>query len=526
MPLIHCWQDIEDLGGENWLTEAERNLIAACVESEECELGDGKLPPEGTAAPDREVRANVLRYLILGGCEARPVRGWGVRLSGGHVTGDLDLSFASARGITQLNFCQFERQITALQTRFELLNLSGSHFPALNAQGAQVTGHVLLRGVTAKGKVNLAGAEIGGQLACLGAKFKATTGFALNAQGVRVAGDVFFTDATAARTVSLAEAKITGQLACEGATFEADEGELQEDKRNALIAQRLHVGSSLVWREVQTPRGKIDFASAHVGDLADDPDSWPDGGRVYLDGFTYDRISGAFTDARRRIAWLEKGTYWKGNFLPQPFTHLAGVLRAMGHDADARRVLCHRERLIHRNTRERARIPPDGRADGALHKLKWRTTNAGRLLWDVTQRLVMGYGHHPFRSILWLIGLIALATVFAHLTWAEGSFAPNSGPVLVSEDWQTYAGQDGNPAELWSARDAPGRDWETFLSIAWAADLVIPIIDLGQTDAWAPSTNRGWWGWHLWWARWVFVVMGWVVTALGAAALTGVIRRD
>jgi hypothetical protein len=30
----------------------------------------------------------------------------------------------------------------------------------------------------------------------------------------------------------------------------------------------------------------------------------------------------------------------------------------------------------------------------------------------------------------------------------------------------------------------------------------------------------------MWWLSWVFTIVGWIVTALGAAAITGVIRRD
>ena len=41
-----------------------------------------------------------------------------------------------------------------------------------------------------------------------------------------------------------------------------------------------------------------------------------------------------------------------------------------------------------------------------------------------------------------------------------------------------------------------------------------------------PSTNRGWWGKQLYWLRWVLGAFGWIVTALGAAAITGLIRRD
>jgi len=55
---------------------------------------------------------------------------------------------------------------------------------------------------------------------------------------------------------------------------------------------------------------------------------------------------------------------------------------------------------------------------------------------------------------------------------------------------------------------------------------VIPIINLGQEDAWAPSTSRGPWGRGFHWAIPIIEVLGWVITALGAAAVTGVIRND
>ena len=113
--------------------------------------------------------------------------------------------------------------------------------------------------------------------------------------------------------------------------------------------------------------------------------------------------------------------------------------------------------------------------------------------------------------------------------------------MIVSDDWTALVATEEHPAEVWSGDAlprgsdltasewkaiAPGRDWETFNRYAYGFDVVIPIIDFGQTDAWAPSTTRGPWGWHLWWGRWVLSVMGWIVTALGAAAITGIIRRE
>ena len=54
----------------------------------------------------------------------------------------------------------------------------------------------------------------------------------------------------------------------------------------------------------------------------------------------------------------------------------------------------------------------------------------------------------------------------------------------------------------------------------------IPIIDFGQTVHWGPSAGRGPWGLWLWRASFFLAAAGWIVTALGAAAITGIIRRE
>ncbi len=246
-----------------------------------------------------------------------------------------------------------------------------------------------------------------------------------------------------------------------------------------------------------------------------------------MDGFTYDRIRGKVSTSKERSAWLKHGSLNKEQFFPQPYTQYAKFLRETGHDAQARRVLLKREIEVRKY--ERKELNPFLRS--------WR------YLWDGLQLVVVGHGHAPFWSIGWLVLLIVLATIPANRTWKEGSFAPNSAPILVSYDWKKYERTEQKPALVWSGEQppdswekpdddtqwkdvAPGRDWETFNRYAYAADIVIPIIDFGQTDAWAPSTTRQEAGQRFWWTRWIFTVLGWIVTALGAAAITGIIRRD
>ena len=104
---------------------------------------------------------------------------------------------------------------------------------------------------------------------------------------------------------------------------------------------------------------------------------------------------------------------------------------------------------------------------------------------------------------------------------------PNAAPILVSADWQAVVkSHPENPARFWAQPGQAGQDWETFNAFAYAADLVIPIVDLGQESAWAPSTSRSPLGQTGWWLRWFAKIIGWIITALGAGAVTGLIRRD
>ena len=185
--MARTWAEIEALVP----TEAEQKLIEACKAGKPCVLG--KRRPD---APDpaRVIRVEILRYLILGGCDECRVHEWGVQLVGAWIDGELDLSFAVV-GAIGLRKCRFAHPVTALSARFHFLNLNGSLLPSLNVQGVEVKGGVFLKtGFKAEGEVSLSGAWIGVQLGCTGGSFFNADGHALNAQGVEVKGSVFLDD--------------------------------------------------------------------------------------------------------------------------------------------------------------------------------------------------------------------------------------------------------------------------------------------------------------------------------------------
>ena len=646
-------KEFQALTGPDALTPAETRLIEACRAGEPCELGTA-LP----ASPTQEntIRADLLRVLITGGTVDCGLDAAGVMLTGGWITGQLDLSYRTARGRTWLDKCRFGQRPNLEFAQLQSLSLDGSALPGLWAQHAQINGSAFLRGTRINGTVDLTGADIGGQLTftgatldgkgnealyaqgvkvgadlflssviatgtvavngadigrqlvCASATFDGKDGKALNAQGVKVGAELFLSSVIATGTVAVNGSDIGGQLACDGATFDGKDGK-------ALNAQGVKVGADLLWCNVKKVAGSVNLNGAHVCNLVDDLKSWPnEANQLHLDGFTYDRIAGtgAPVSAAARLNWLRLGANHDGEFYPQPYTQLAKVLAAMGHARDARQVRmaaimdgsthlrqnrrAHRRlaRALRRVSRARTlpnlsqladlltELPgeirsgarptgerfvrlnsPELRPEGAppplddmtralarqqfrndmwMRATRCRLRIAGNWASDLALRSIVGYGYAPWRAAVWLAGLWMAATAAAGFVWAEGSFAPNSDVILVSSGWAEVTDADcigpltrkpppdlgpcdPNPAQTWSNDPARGLDWDSFSATGYALDLVVPILTLGQTDAWAPSKDRGPWGWGLWWGRWVFEVAGWIVTALGAAAITGIIQR-
>ena len=289
----------------------------------------------------------------------------------------------------------------------------------------------------------------------------------------------------------------------------------------------MRVTQDMVWEQTSVLKGTVSLNGAHVGELADTPAHWPqDTDALVLFGFTYDRIKGKVSVSKDRRAWLKNGSHFDAKFFPQPYSQYAKFLRDVGHDIDARIILEEREALLRIERRRRALDPKESNGMNDLELFLTRLwARIDRFLLDPAVKWVIGYGHAPFRALGTLVLLITLCAIPATMAYRQGDFAPNSAIVQESAAWEGVQ-KTPNPAKAWAAKEGKGRDWETFSTFAYAADVVIPIIDFGQTDAWAPSTTRGWWGCHLWWSRWVFTVLGWIITALGAAAIAGIIRRE
>lgn len=320
---------------------------------------------------------------------------------------------------------------------------------------------------------------------------------ALNAQGAKIGGNVYLIQLRSLGEITFSAAEIGGQLICYESNLNGGDGV-------ALCGQRMIVRGSLFLCKLESVVGTVDLNAARLGDLVDDQQSWDRVPDFTLVGMTFDILVHPF-DLSFRKAWLLKGSEFNQQFYPQPYQQLAKFYRETGHRREAREILVEKER----EQRKAAK-------SGILVRM-----------WDAATENIAGYGYKPWLSLWWLAGLVGIMMGMAQLTWNAGDFAPNSAVVLTSQDWKTIAdGPSENPAADWTDALAPGKDYETFYSFAYALDVVVPVLDLGQTDAWAPSPARGEWGYWMFYLQKIFIVLGWVVTAIAAAAISGMIRRD
>lgn len=577
---IRRYADIDEAA----LSPAEKTLLENCEAGVPTVLGDGTLPDGPSDA--RNVRADLLRYLICGGCEAWPVADWGVDLTGAYVTGTLDLDFATAKGLTGLVACRFENPIEALQARFEVLALNGSHLPGLMAQGARVQGNVFLHSVSVRGMVRLIGARISGQLNCECARFSNSDGPALDLESAEVAGHVSLRRIKADGEVRLSGARIGGQLICKGAqilnggdvalsanhmqvagglflnvewtdedkvSFRA-EGEVNLSGariggqlvckgaqfsnvgRLAFNAQKLTV-EEFIWMEVGSVVGMVALNGARCCEFIDDKQSWDKVEVLVLNGLVYNHLHGSM-DTRMRLAWLAKDAATAQEFRPQPYEHLASVYRAMGHTSDARLVLLEKDILLAadwtrraveeqadlRQRRDATPMPADH------HEIQNRLARLWldlRILpvWHWFLRYLVGYGHAPQRVLYWTAGTITVMGLFYLCVWKFGGMVPNSDIILTSPHWaEAMAANPDLPGMAWEASEV-GQHYQTFAAATYAADVFIPLVDLGQEAAWTATTATRLGG-LAWVATWFLKLFGWIVTAVGGAAITGIIRRE
>ncbi|MBB5872744.1 hypothetical protein F4553_006178 [Allocatelliglobosispora scoriae] len=506
------------------------------------------------------VRAEVLRWMVTNSIDSTITA---LLLRNATITGTLDLQELAIAAPLALVECRFESAPRLDNASLTSLRLSGSTMPGLHAMGIEVKGSVWLdEGFHSTQEVTLERARIGNELSLRKATLESIepNRWALNANRIKIGGalfaglmeadgqirlisaridglvtlrgarlrnpgkicfqgermvlgdSLFFQRAMgtkepleASGAIVLTNAQIAGGIAFEGALLTEPQtlSEKPLEDPTSIRATRLRVGrnlnlsdglrcaggirvksseiggtlnlhgiescggevpinlsgttaDTLDLRFAKPLSGTLDLTNVTVVRLVDAAETWPV--RISTDGFTYESLQPQpEVSAEQRLEWLQRN---KSGYSPQPYEQLLSFYRLSGREQDAARVALAKQRA-RRST------------------LTWRGKAWGLLL-DAT----VGYGYRTWLAGVWLLALTVVGTFVFR----------NSSPIPIA---------DHPPA---------------FRPFAYAFDLLVPLIDLGQESSFRMSGPREV-------VSWIFVLLGWLLTTSVAAGLSRLVNR-
>jgi len=371
------------------------------------------------------------------------------------------------------------------------------------------------------------GAEIGGDLSCIGGTFSNEKGDALSADRIKVKGGVFLKDKfTATGQVRMLGAEIGGSLSCTGGTFSSEKGA-------ALILDAANIRNALFLR-AGIFAGEVHLTSAVAATLVDDQACYQNA-TLILDGFRYDRIVGS-TGAGARIGWLkrQRQSHIGGDFRPQPWEQLIRVLRDMGHPAEAARIAIAKQEAL-RDARQIGLRQSNPALSGWRLSLDrgWTAFSnvlARRLHWFYGW--IAGYGHRPAR-IVWRMALVCALCSLAYYGGREYGLIGPSSPVIHLNPKLARCGTGGDPGAIpWTSPDCPvPPEYSTFQPFFYSLDVLIPFVDLHQEADWGPVvTNEAgrtlWRGRALRWILWFEIIFGWIASVMFVAIVGRLVDKD
>ncbi|HUH83889.1 MAG TPA: hypothetical protein VLX85_04735 [Stellaceae bacterium] len=394
---------------------------------------------------------------------------------------------------------------------------------ALNAAGVVVRRDVLLGDLFwSKGAVCLINARIESDLQCDGGYFDYPRDDALQCDGAEVAGTTFFKRDAASRPtrtsgfINLRYGSFKQSVQIDGLDFAGSGSVPAHDGRPRNCGIDLsfgEVGGKLLFRNVtrsETSLVEIDLCQTTVDVLEDDESSWGAAAILNLSGCQYKAISDVRADAAWRLALLDRHYVRRSDdtpsryFEPQPYLHLAEVMLQSGYDGAATEIRIHLE---------------DAYTD--VGDFRGR-----RRVWRHILRSTIAYGYAPSRAVLWL-------TAWALVSALVFTLAPE-GAII-------------QPKESEPASHVPTLE---FSPLIYAVDTLVPLVDLHQKSNWLvqPPSFQPWVeAWQnpradpaslptrLLQALWQSIVrlvgflnpfIGWTLTSLFAAGVTGLVRRS
>jgi hypothetical protein len=337
----------------------------------------------------------------------------------------------------------------------------------------QVGGPLLAKGLCAAGAIRLVGATIDESLDLNRAQLQGrdTGGKSLDAARMHVGGSALLSEGfMAAGDIVLLGATIASDLDLAGANLPGPERNKENNGKNKNCEYL------------------FSLYGASCGELRIPAASPPPERHLELRSFRFDALGG-HTSSDKQLEWIRHQGF-KDSWSPDPYEQLATWYGRTGDETAARRIRVARgnDQLKH------------------LRRTKpWRSLPYR--LWRWPLRLLVGYGYRRSPAgLLLVVTLVGAGMLFL--------FAERDRAMVPNEPTTDAAGN----------RLPCGEAYPCFNSWMYGADVVLPIINFGQDDAWRPIETA-----HAdqWWirARWALIAIGWALASVFVAAFTALVQR-
>lgn len=200
-PELYRWLESNDYPAlKQWLHETDPTYAEAWPES-------------------REVRAEIIQWLLLDKDAKEQLKHIGIKLGGARIIGSMDFNYASIEHPVQIIYCSLN-ELSFLDATTKRLSFLGSHINGFLADNANIKGNAAFERIVSHGRFSLNSAHISRQLQCGGATFDFEGNTSFNADRITVKSSAIFDKIESKGEFRINGANIEGQLLCDHAKFD------------------------------------------------------------------------------------------------------------------------------------------------------------------------------------------------------------------------------------------------------------------------------------------------------------------
>src|SRR5579872_3378831 len=201
------------------------------------------------------------------------------------------------------------------------------------------------------------------------------------------------------------------------------------------------------------------------------------------------------THVRQRLAWVQRQQRRASEFHPQPYRHLAKVLRTQGHYEAAREVAI---------------------AEQWAKPAANAVTRLLRPMWGVC----FGFGFSPVRATATVLVLLAIGTGGVWWAWKKAHVLSINYSYAMTEvaNGPVFA----EPLKEQGTTGAPECGGNDIQPVFYAMDMMLPVVALQEASRCSVDTRPGTEVWQVLWAMFSFV--GKLATSLALLTYSGVLK--